>query len=761
MASIIPGYNYDIFISYRQKDNKHDGWVTEFVHNLQDELESTFKEEISVYFDINPHDGLLETYDVDASLKDKLKCLIFIPVISRTYCDPKSFAWEHEFKAFVSTASNDELGLKVKLQNGNVASRVLPIKIHDLKEDDRDQISRELGGILRPVDFIYSEPGVNRPLTARDSEERNTNKTNYRNQINKVANAIDELITALSKVANSDMLLQEADIDNHHKPLLNNKDQVYGKKQSIQFNFKRSALAALIILSIIGGIMILPGMLKKQENGGTVTVSILPFKNMSNDRNLDNWQNGIQDELISKVSETSENYKIIPSDIINPLLKGKDKEFNSLTRKIRKKLHTDISVTGTITSSGSVMRINTQLIENKSGKILQSFIQEGSADAGLYELLDPMSQKLKDYIIIRSLKEEVYIDPERMGYSNNPEAYKYFTYGQKAFGNVNMIEAIKLLRKAVALDSNLTYATLHIGWAYLNTGNFDSARIWCDKVWRKRETLSLNQQVYLDYVYSYFHGKYPSEYLKIQKQLLSLDEQWPHVHYDIGNTYFYMHRYKEAAIEYEKALQMYSKKGVKPWWGLNYNQLGKCYCRTGQYGKAMRILKKGRKEFPDYNGILLTMSQLSFLQGKINDGEKYFSEWKKQCNEEEKLIDLYRGWNYAEGGLYDKAEDVLRKTMKLNSQDTTIQFGCVFYLTTKTEAKIEDLSLLERSFEKDPDNWYFLYIKGSALFNQKHFREAYELLQKSWDSRLKNAMYDADAYFGLMKAKDSLRVSLE
>jgi hypothetical protein len=48
MASLIPGYEYDIFISYRQKDNKHDGWVTEFVHNLKGELESTFKEDVSV-----------------------------------------------------------------------------------------------------------------------------------------------------------------------------------------------------------------------------------------------------------------------------------------------------------------------------------------------------------------------------------------------------------------------------------------------------------------------------------------------------------------------------------------------------------------------------------------------------------------------------------------------------------------------------------------------------------------------------------------
>jgi hypothetical protein len=198
MASLIPGYEYDVFISYRQKDNKHDGWVTEFVENLKGELESTFKEEISVYFDINPHDGLLEMHDVDASLKAKLKCLVFIPVISRTYCDPKSFAWESEFKAFVELAINDQLGLKVKLPGGNVANRVLPVRIHELDNADTRLCESVLGGVLRGIEFIYKEPGVNRPLTPEDDENKNLNNTRYRNQINKVANAIKDIILGLS-----------------------------------------------------------------------------------------------------------------------------------------------------------------------------------------------------------------------------------------------------------------------------------------------------------------------------------------------------------------------------------------------------------------------------------------------------------------------------------------------------------------------------------------------------------------------------------
>jgi hypothetical protein len=83
MPSIVSGYEYDIFISYRQKDNKGDRWVSEFIDALKTELESTFKEEISVY------------YDVNATLKAKLKCLVFIPIISRTYCDPRSREKRH------------------------------------------------------------------------------------------------------------------------------------------------------------------------------------------------------------------------------------------------------------------------------------------------------------------------------------------------------------------------------------------------------------------------------------------------------------------------------------------------------------------------------------------------------------------------------------------------------------------------------------------------------------------------------------------
>ena len=78
-----------------------------------------------------------------------------------------------------------------------MASRVLPVRIHDLDTSDIKECESLLGGVLRGIEFIYKEPGVNRPLTADDDEKRNLNNTRYRNQINKVANAVKEIITGL------------------------------------------------------------------------------------------------------------------------------------------------------------------------------------------------------------------------------------------------------------------------------------------------------------------------------------------------------------------------------------------------------------------------------------------------------------------------------------------------------------------------------------------------------------------------------------
>lgn len=198
MASILAGYEYDVFVSYRHNDNKYDGWVSEFVEKLKQELDATLKDKLTIYFDQNAKEGLSDAHQVHESLQGKIKSLIFIPIISQTYCDTQAFAWKHEFKVFRQESEMDTIGRLVKLPSGNVGSRILPVKIHDIDTEDTRLLEDELSGVLRSIDFIYREAGVNRPLRPVDDEIGSAGgRVLYRNQINKLANAIKEIIQGI------------------------------------------------------------------------------------------------------------------------------------------------------------------------------------------------------------------------------------------------------------------------------------------------------------------------------------------------------------------------------------------------------------------------------------------------------------------------------------------------------------------------------------------------------------------------------------
>ena len=199
-SSIIPEYDYDIHISYRYNDNNYDGWVTEFVEKLNQELSATLKDKLTIFFDKNPEDKRVGFENENEANTPKINSLIFIPIISLTYCDTSSPVWKNEFRVFQEEIKRDKFGANIKLSNGNNPSRIIPVKIHDIDTDDIKLLESELSGGLRSIDFIYREQGINRPLHPTDDDKHdNPQRPMYRNQINKLANVIKEIISGIKQ----------------------------------------------------------------------------------------------------------------------------------------------------------------------------------------------------------------------------------------------------------------------------------------------------------------------------------------------------------------------------------------------------------------------------------------------------------------------------------------------------------------------------------------------------------------------------------
>jgi len=765
MGSIIPGYNYDIFISYRQKDNKYDGWVTGFVGSLKSELEATFKEEISLYFDINPHDGLLETHDVDASLKEKLKCLVFIPVISRTYCDPKSFAWEHEFKAFIKMASGDDPGLKVRLQGGNISSRILPVQINDLDPDDKKLIEGELGGVLRGIEFIYRETGVNRPLTPDDDEKANLNKTKYRNQINKASLAIKEIITGMKSV--SSVKTDNKDLINHDIERTSETDDKIVSETKPGSRWVKLIWILLGIILVTTTVIAWPRLFKKQtiesirSSGERISVAIMPFRNMTNDTIWNVWQEGIQNEIINNLTNYRE-MKVRQPENINGLIRGDQSvTYASLTPSfagsVSRKLEADVFVLGTIKQSGSVIRLTAQLIDSKSEDVLKSFqVENTEMGKEIFQYTEIMSEMITNFLLISELEKKHTPEAHSIVSTTSPDAYRYFMQAKTFFDKLDYTTAISFFSRAVDIDTSFAAAMFYLSVSYGNKGIYEEAKEWCLKSYQKKEQMPLIQKLWAEWLYAnYFET--PGEEIIYLREITITDDQSPTAYYVLGGAYAALHLYDQAVPEYKKAIEIRKQWGRSPSWVYGYTALGVAYHKTGKYREEKKLYKDAKKYFPGDPLLLYREAVLCLSSGKMKKAGEIIDEYisaRKERNASESAIAANLGNIYSEAGIPSIAEDYYRKALSLEPENPARMNSLAWFLIDKNLNLEEGLELSEKANNLNPGNYLYLDTRGWGLYKQGKYKEALECLENSW--KLK-PVYDHDVFLHLEKVKDEIR----
>ena len=764
MASLIPGFEYDIFISYRQKDNKGERWVSEFVEALKTELASTFKEEISIYFDVNPHDGLLETHDVDASLKEKLRCAIFIPVLSRTYCDPKSFAWENEFKAFIKQASGDQFGLNVKLPNGNVASRIFPVRIHDLDAADIKLCESITGETLRDIEFIYRSAGVNRPLRSReDSPGDNMNKTFYRDQVNKTALAIKEIILGLSGEP-------EMTVAKSAENRAEEREFYEERKPGRSARNKLLVGAGILMILLIAGILFFPGLVDRNNlsrliaKDGRIPIAIMPFQNMTNDTLWDVWQDGIQTIMINMLSNNRE-LKIRQREMITKMIQNEGvTNYASLTPSlaglISNRLESNVYITGSLKQSGNSIRLNAQLVDTKRNEALKSFQIDGPSDS-ILSLTDTLSFMIQDYLSIAVMKKKMMLDVNSMdrhfNLTDSLLAFRYYMYADKAFSMEDIARSREWLLKAISADTNFVQAMVEVAWKYRNEGQFLSAKQWYLKAYSKRNLCTRMQQLLIDVLYASCFGT-PDEAIKSLRKMKDLDDLFP-TEFLTGVYYFQMKQYDKAIPELEKYLKDQLKYYSKPYFSSDYDYLVFSYFWTGQYQMGWELFKEAEKYYPDAPdlkkaGIMILLAEQDSIEAKPYI-EKLTTFWKESFWSPARIA-RNLGVIYQDAGDLDKAEKYIRQSLSLEPS-SQIRFNALAYFLINNDRNIkEGMGLIEKALDLNPDSYDYLHTKGWGLYKQGKYKEALNVLEKSWGIRFNEAGYDQDAYLHLEAAKKAV-----
>jgi TolB-like protein len=746
MSSLIEGYEYDIFISYRQKDNKGDRWVSRFVDVLKTELEATFKEDISIYFDENPHDRLQETHNVDKSLEGKLKCLIFVPILSQTYCDPNSYAWQNEFLAFIKMAENDRFGKDVRLRSGNVASRILPIRIHDLEQEDVKLFENETGSVLRSLDFVFkTSTGVNRTLKANeDHPNDNLNKTFYSDQINKVAHAIKEIILgmktepvqAVKEKTQDRVAFDEAVTEEKRSELT---------KPVISANNKLLSILAIIAFVIVAGILLYPKIFKRdkfeeiRDAEGKISLAVMPFENLTGDTTLNWFQRGISSLIINGLGGSSE-LAVRDDQTMFEVMESMDQVFTagispSQAKKVAEKVRAETYISGSFQGTGGKYRILANLVDTKSGDIICTNQAEGDLkSSGYLDLTDSLCNEIKDYLEIKVLEQKADYD-FREAFPESAEAYRCFIEGVNLILTQEYESAIKSLKKAVEIDSTFTFASFYIAFAHSFNDQFEQATLWTQKAYNAKDKLPLKYQYWLEMWYACYISANLQDIIRYCNLLEKSGIESRLLWFDLGYTYMgFPQQYDKAIEAFERVEGISLERGTV--WIYDRYYIGFCEALllADRPEEAKRISEKGLQINSENGWLIIYQGSSNVMLGDTMAAGKSISEIRsmvKRYNSPKSIEEFAIAYMYMSAKDTITAEKHYRKAYNLDPENLA-RISNLTWVLIRSGINIEEgLELSQKGLKKYPDSDFLLWMKGLALHKLGKNAGALEILKQA------------------------------
>ena len=534
---------------------------------------------------------------------------------------------------------------------------------------------------------------------------------------------------------------------------------------------KSGSWKLIISVSALAGIILLSGIFKKDVSDDLasdhekISVTVMPFANVTTDTELDNWQYAIQINIINLLSD-NEELNIQQIENINGLISSRGitnyaSISPSIARSISKKLNSRLFVTGSINKEEKALRLNAQLLDSRTEEVLRSYQIDGNTGS-LLDMIDSLSIMIENSIIISQFKNiglpSFHEAPLRS--TNDPQAYYNYIMGQVAFYKNDFPTAEKCFSQALEFDSTLYAAMAKIAISYYNENKYEEGKYWCLKNYNNLDKLHFRQQIWAKFLYAIFFET-PKERIKFLEQLLLIDDQQPLVYFDIGDSYLELFQYDKAIANFEKALEIFEKWESKPFWGAFYYELGQAYHKDGQYAKERKLYRKGQKDFPDDPEMLDQQAWLALTYGDSVSAKKYIDKWiniRKDQSWSDSRIASYIGYIYDMAGLPDKEEEYRRKALNLEPENPARMNSLAYFLIDTDRNTAEGVQLVDKALELKPDDYSYLHTKGWGLYKQGVINEGLELLEKSWELRRDQSVYNHLAYIHLEEARKAAAV---
>jgi TolB-like protein/Flp pilus assembly protein TadD len=391
------------------------------------------------------------------------------------------------------------------------------------------------------------------------------------------------------------------------------------------------------------------------------SIAVLPFVNMSADKNDEYLSDGMTEELINVLAKVPGLR--VPGRTSCFAFKGKNEE--DIFHKVGDQLHVGTVLEGSVRKAGDKLRVTAQLINVSDGYHLWSKDYDGDVK----DILNFQSNVAEQ--VVQALQVKLGIDRTRAlakKPTENPEAHRLYLLGRYHFlkntqeGWTNAIhyyeQALQvdpnyalaycgladtyafmgglfipgkeawakekeLAQKALALDPELADAHLSLGIALVST--FD----WRGGEKEIKRALELNPNLALAYdAYAWvltLTGRFDEAAPKTEKEL-ELDPLNPLLNTSVGYYLYLARRYDEGIAQLRRTLELDANNAVA------HSVLGWCLIGKGDAAGAIAENEKAKSldDLPIYHGCLGYAYAMSGDRAKADQVLTYLENVAKQ-----------------------------------------------------------------------------------------------------------------------------------
>jgi serine/threonine protein kinase/Tfp pilus assembly protein PilF len=444
---------------------------------------------------------------------------------------------------------------------------------------------------------------------------------------------------------------------------------ITSKEITVTFRLKKLLIPAfvIVVLAIIT-VTVLQLFQQKEAipNGpGKTSLAVLPFVDMSPEKDQGYLCDGIADTLINSLS----NIKDLQVPSRTSAFSFKDKEQD--VREIGKKLNVEAVLEGSVQKADNRIRITAQLINVEDGYQLWSERFNRELE-DVFTIQDEISLAIVNNLKLKLLGEEK--AKLMKHYTDNVEAYNLYLEGL-FFWNKRTEEGLKkameYFNKAIENDKNYALAYSGLADSYNLLGayeylpldeTFPKAKEAALKALEIDDTLSeaYASLAYVEYNYDWDWKGAEENF----KRAIDLNPAYATAHHWYALYLSAMGRFDEAIKEIERA------HDLDPLSLVINRDVGTIYLSARQYDKAEEAAKKTIEMDPNFAGAHSGLRTVYLYKLMDDEALEEYQKGEALLKESISIEEHVKAMIYARTGKKDEARQILQELIETKQEDS-------------------------------------------------------------------------------------------